>query len=202
MSDEEASGPEDLGVPWPKVGDRAFAQAARPVDGVNFALNGLGKSWKMMDGYKMAGDHLVERALANFGERDRLVFPILFTYRHFIELSLKVLIDRFGPGHGVPANWNTHKLMELWGLLRATFLAHGFEKPGEEEAVVEAIISEFDHLDPLSSSFRYPRDRHGEPLLLPRDEFDLRRLAEAMQKLESYFMACDGFLDAAANAGG
>lgn len=46
----------------------------------------------MIDGYKMAADCLVDDADDSERKRNRLIYPIVFCYRHFLELSLKHVI--------------------------------------------------------------------------------------------------------------
>src|ERR1700692_2298612 len=81
---------------WPKRGDKAFSvsenwqQNARVVTGVHSRLV------IMMTGYKAAADLLVEKSQRSGFDRDTLVYPIMFTYRQFIELELKYLIATYG----------------------------------------------------------------------------------------------------------
>lgn len=195
MSDEDAMNMEDLGISWPKLGDKAFSTAPRPIDNVVFHSNGVGKTWRMTEGYKRAADHLVKLANANWHEREHLVYPILFNYRHFIELSLKSLIDEFGPAVGVPANWKTHDLIVLWQALKRVYELYEAVERNDEDAAVESIIKEFALIDPGSFSFRYPRDTKGNPVSLVQSEVDLAGMANVMEALEVYFSGCEGYLD-------
>ncbi|WP_186421324.1 hypothetical protein [Bosea sp. CS1GBMeth4] len=195
MSEEEEGKSQDLGFPWPKLGDKAFSSAARPIDNVVINTSGHGKTWRMTDGYKRAADHLVKLANANWHEREHLVYPILFNYRHFIELSLKSLIDEFGPEVGVPANWKTHDLIVLWEALKRIYEIYGIVERNDEDTAVESVIKEFAVIDPGSFSFRYPRDTKGNPVSLPQSEVDLAEMANVMEALEVYFSGCEGYLD-------
>ncbi len=58
--------------------------------------NYLLRSNNHIHGYYMAADISVDSALDSHIERDRnmLFFPIVFNYRHYIELSLKNLIKK------------------------------------------------------------------------------------------------------------
>jgi hypothetical protein len=42
------------------------------------------------------------------------VYPIIFTYRQFIELELKYLIATYGFTVGIEANWRSHDVAFLW----------------------------------------------------------------------------------------
>lgn len=52
------------------------------------------QNWGMYTiGYKEAGDLLLQYAL-NVGRQNVLVYPIIFLYRHYIELQLKEIITK------------------------------------------------------------------------------------------------------------
>ena len=73
-----------------------------------------------MEGYKTAADELVEQALGakNVGRLDTFIFPILFLYRHFIELELKwiflVYSDGDSPVKKSVLDKVKHNLMKIW----------------------------------------------------------------------------------------
>jgi len=102
---------------WPKAGDRPFTQSQNWQDNAYIEPHGHGRLVMMMTGYKRAADLMVERAIADDVDRSSLVYPIIFNYRQFIELSLKYLIATYGHTVGVDAIWNTHDLSDLWKVL-------------------------------------------------------------------------------------
>ncbi len=71
----------------------------------------------LREGYKNSADDLVEIAISNGNDNktlDTYIFPILFSYRHSIELSLKHIYLRAKGvmpkgGHDLLALWNTIK---------------------------------------------------------------------------------------------
>ena len=69
----------------------------------------------MTDGYKTAADLMVAAAGQDRLTRDTLVFPIIFNYRHFLEISLKYLLATYGPNVDIESNWRSHDLATLWG---------------------------------------------------------------------------------------
>ena len=44
-------------------------------------------------GYKIATETLVDKVLSEQTNQDHLIYPIVFLYRHYIELRLKEIID-------------------------------------------------------------------------------------------------------------
>jgi hypothetical protein len=116
--------------------------------------------------YKDAGDRLVGLMGTTY-ERNMLGPPMLFLYRHSIELHLKSLLLDAGQllddPQTVPPK---HYLMKLWTTVRAMVLRVG---PNDEENEwllrADSIIQQFDDIDPTSFAFRYPVDTDGSPAL-------------------------------------
>ena len=54
------------------------------------------ESYQLLTALRKRADLSVERAIRDRMDRDMLVFPIIYNYRHFIELSLKYLIETYG----------------------------------------------------------------------------------------------------------
>ena len=75
---------------WPRQGDRAFVTSANPSENANIDESGQSRLVLVTDGYKTAGDLMVEAAGQDRLTRDTLVFPIIFNYRHFLEISPQI----------------------------------------------------------------------------------------------------------------
>lgn len=180
---------------WPKVGDKLFAAASAWHGNAVVTQSPRSRLAIMMRGYKVAADVLVERATASRGDRDFLVFPIIFNYRQFIELELKYILATYGPSVGVPAVWNSHGLAALWMKVQEVFEAYDGLETDNANAAVSALIAEFDQVDPGSFTYRYPVDTKGRPMDVAFEHVDLAALADVMEGLEGYFNGWDGFLD-------
>jgi hypothetical protein len=180
---------------WPRQGERAFVPAKRGLDNACVAPHQHTRLVMMMTGYKLAADLMVNRAAADRFDRDALVYPIIFNYRQFIELSLKYLISTYGNTVGVKAIWDTHSLDKLWRTFKTVLDAYQVDDPTGADPVVAAIVAEFSKMDPASFSYRYPVDTKGQPIPVAHDELDLAALAEVMQSVDMYFSGCDGYLD-------
>lgn len=148
----------------------------------------------MADGYKEAADVLVEKAMADRFLRHGLIYPILFCYRHFIELSLKYVISEYGHLTAEPPNSKDHDLEVLWPVFRKIVT---YCEEGDTEALtaVEAIVAEFAKLDPQSFTFRYPTNRKGDLIAINMDNIDLSNLRDTMEGVANYFSGTDGYLD-------
>ena len=187
-------------IRWPKTGDAPFVLADDPYDNANIAEDGFSRLVLMTSGYKLAADTMVERSAADRTDRDMLVFPIIFNYRQFLELSLKYHLATYGPTVGIDANWNTHILAALWQDFLEMLERYGTEDPDEADPIVGEIVLEFAKIDPRSYSYRYPVDIHGNPVPVAYSELHLVTLADVMNAVDGYFTGCDGYLSALQDA--
>ena len=185
---------------WPMQSDQPFSEASEPAGNANISGDGFTRFVLMIEGYKKAADLMVERTIKDWGERDMLVFPIIFNYRHFLELSLKYHLATHGHGVGVAAIWNSHDLVRLWSGFRDMLDRYEIDDPDEADPIVESIMLSYAQVDPGSFSHRYPVDRQGKPLPVARSELDLKNLADAMNAVANYFKGTDGYLSDLANA--
>jgi hypothetical protein len=143
---------------------------------------------------------MVASATDNRQMRDFLVFPIIFNYRQFLELSLKYQLATYGPAVGIEPNWNTHFLDRLWGEFLEMLERYRSEDPDEADPVVSEIILEFAKIDPASYSYRYPLDRHGNLVPVAYRDLHLPTLADVMEAVAGYFTGCDGYLSSLVDA--
>ena len=180
---------------WPRQGDRAFVTPANPSENANIDESGQSRLVLMTDGYKTAGDLMVEAAGQDRLTRDTLVFPIIFNYRHFLEISLKYLLATYGATVGIEPNWRSHDLATLWGSVLEMLDRYGSTDPDEADPIVGAIILEFAKIDPASYSYRYPVDRNGRLLPVAQNDLHLPTLADVMNGVSAYFDGCDAYLD-------
>lgn len=179
---------------WPRQGDIPFVVADEPFDNANIADDGFTRLVLMTDGYKEAADLMVRAASDDRSMRGMLVFPIIFNYRQFLELSLKYQLATYGPAVDIKPNWKTHYLDKLWGEFWEMLERYGTKDPDEADPVVGKIILEFAKIDPGSYSYRYPVDRQGNPVPVAYSDLHLPTLAGVMDKVAGYFTGCDGYL--------
>jgi len=95
-------------------------------------------------GYKNAADILVDE-VDDLLQRDSLVFPIVYNYRHYLELLLKHIAKL--------TNINfkkNHNLSRLWDEVKINI-----DVSSEQKALIEGVIHEFNHFDERSTNFRY-----------------------------------------------
>ena len=120
-------------------------------------------------GYRQATELLLQRFLADpegtAGERDSLVLPILFLFRHYLELRFKDIIVYGQVLSGQPARWrHGHDLESLWTEVQELCNAVYGSSVSAEFVKVGECVTDLCQLDPNSTSFRYPRDTNGCPI--------------------------------------
>ncbi len=186
---------------WPKAGDRLFQVSPHWDGNACVAEHPHSRMVMMMSGYKRCADLMVEQATRYRPDRDSLVFPIIFNYRQYLELSLKYLISSYGLTVEVDPIWNSHKLTQLWTRFMQVLDRYGADDDHDATTAVAKIVAEFARVDPNSFSFRYPVDTQGQAIELTHDYLDLAALADVMRGVDGFFSGCDGYLDALQSAG-
>ena len=152
---------------WPMEGDTPFVEAADPMDNALIAKDDFARLVLMTDGYKRAADIAVAHCAEHPVDRDFLVYPIIFNYRQFIELSLKYQLATHGRPVEIEANWNTHKLEDLWQGFEKMLERYGTPDPDEADPVVASVVAQFAEdrsevrLLPLSGRSKRRSPAHG-----------------------------------------
>ena len=171
---------------WPKRGYNIFAPGRDRRKLAEFG--GEPRSWfaALSSGYKKAADLLVEEA---DGSRNFIVYPIIFCYRHFVELSIKGLLAQYRQ-----PMWNCHDLMNLWTTflrVRDEYVVEGGQErdPIDQNARTAATeyIQQLSNFDPTSVVSRYHVNTTGRSLSIKHKYIDLHHLEQGMDDLEAYF---------------
>jgi hypothetical protein len=188
VSDTPRTTDAEADLPWPQKGDDPFAliNGANLIACLNFMPD---EPWGgYAQGFKMSADLSVAYCEQRGFDQDFLVYPVLFGYRHYIELALKEIIRAARrlldePG-GVP---ETHNLSNLWNT--AEPLLKQVEPNGQRTYEdVRECIARFTSIDPTSEAGRYPVKRDGG-LSLPEDRYhlELGQLRDVVERLSSFF---------------
>lgn len=129
----------------------------------------------------------------------RLVYSILFAYRHAVEVALKFIIDFYGDRDAAPR----HGLRELWERARAIVEWSCFPDDADLRAF-DSVIAELDQADRNSTAFRYawPRrplmeaelEADGHPLDREDVPLDLAVVADVMDRVEAFLNEMQGRL--------
>lgn len=144
---------------FPNQQDRLFKEEESSNTGVWLDNPASNKFFLYSEGYKEAGKRLYEVSKESSFYKNLLVYPMVFSYRQFIELRLKELIImgyKYLDMHGSDFP-NTHNILELWRIYRENILP-SIDNTIEKDILdnIEKIINEFHNEDPLSFAYRYP----------------------------------------------
>ena len=174
----------------PELGDQLFIEGKDWFN--NACLNYLKDNWDLyIMGYKLAGDKLVEYIVKKNVDQDFLVFPIVFLYRHHIELQLKIIIREGNKLLGIEEDFESiHKLDKLW-TKASSIIKKVWPKIGSNIFIaVSNYIFQFNNIDPKSFSFRYPEDKERNKNLNGLEKLNIRNFSEVINKLANFLEGC------------
>jgi hypothetical protein len=137
------------------------------------------------DGFRRAGEVLGKHALAQSHDIPTLVMPILYCYRHWLELRLKYLVLLGGEWNDETLKQeNTHDLATLWGLVRPTIEDAYPNDDRDELDRVEAVVLELAKADPSPGvAFRYSHYKAGRPTLASIAKINVKTVVDVMEKV-------------------
>ena len=171
-------------LPWPDENSHVFLRG-EPSRRVAWIPKDPAQWHRYACGYKEAAERVYESWVAL--SDDSLVFPIVFLYRHYVELRLKELLQSAERYLDLPREWQSnHKIGELWGCLNQ-LLPQIF--PDEPEADLQnagRLVRELAQGDPLSFHFRYPESKDGRQHLENLERLDIVSFADAMRRLSAF----------------
>lgn len=149
---------------------------------MNAVLPAYHPSWYVYaEGYKRAADCLVQQLMRSRHEIDFLVYPIIFLYRQYLELSLKVMIrDSEEALDHEEASPRTHDLRPLWARCRKRLERTLDCMSRDDLEVIENCINQFSVIDKCSETFRYPERKDGSLVQHSVTHINLRNLMDEM----------------------
>jgi hypothetical protein len=155
-------------------------------------------SWSAYrEGYKKAADALVLKLLdsdcdyiADLHIRFGMIYPIMFLYRHYIEIEFKDLIALAGMTSLVDIKkMSGHDLRKLWSkVLECVEAVQGKDTRQEFEDAFEKVIEYFEQVDPHGDGFRYPKNVKGNAQWDSSFEVDIVKVNSDIKRLDHF---CD-----------
>lgn len=141
--------------------------------------------YRRRNGFQSAAVLLLEEAAAapQWNDRDSLVWPALYSFRHYVELELKYLIREFPElGLGVPPA--THRLRKLWLSVAEGFTRCFGDEDREPFDVLERAIAMLEALDPAGDGFRYATTRIGKSSMIEDAYLDPQVLLRLIREVD------------------
>jgi hypothetical protein len=175
--------------------DRIFNSSHQPG---NIVFNYTGRPFddltSFADGYWDAAHALADRFAANPAHADDEGYPVLFLYRHALELYLKAIVYRGASLLGLISQENVstdrlfhdHSLKKLLSSMQAIARQMKWDFGDSGLASYEEfakLIRRLDEVDPGSYSFRYPISKSGVPALPHHFVVSVLQFAEVMDRL-------------------
>lgn len=187
---------------WPKKADRLLKPGTDWDTSAGFASHQLSRDAYIWDGYMTAGAALIDETERRPVDRDTLIYPILFNYRHGLEAAMKWTIEQYG---SLANTWldpddRNHDLWALWKLCKKIFTVAAEANSAEDEAVqvVEQVVKDFQQIDKSGTAFRYSKNKNGASIMLPANRIDLGNVQRVMEAVDNFFKGSDGWLDSLA----
>jgi len=208
MADDEESVVGTL--PPPRKSDVLFGAGADWQ--ANACVSSIDPAMAYQDGYRSAALHLANHVFESERGQDYLVYPIVYLYRHHIELTLKSIIDAsvFVTDYTLTKNdldaLGRHDLAKLWKLARpmldpACELGGESPLPPDDLEGIDSYIDQLHQHDPDGQRFRYStikaKGRKTATLRsLPDDlrHINIRNFADGMEKLSDYLEGLDNWI--------
>ena len=181
---------------WPSQDDDLFKEGE---DWWNTAIvdtRGFSR-YMVAGGFKQAADLLVQHVNSTQMDQDSLVFPIMFSYRQYLELTLKRLIldgrSLLGRCGEYPAGHDLRKLWRECRILLDEIFPDDSEGPHD---AIEKNIEEFMKVDPKSEAYRYLVDKKGDPIKTHKTRVPLVNVAQVMDGIANLFSGSIDAIDA------
>jgi len=128
-----------------------------------------------------------------------LVYPILFCYRHYLELRIKQLIfyvvamqnalaqiDAATAARKEEDVYGKHGLKALWNMLQHLDAKIDLWATGSQRKGLLRLLDELDRQDPVAQAARYPIDSKGNQTLTGLSIVDMGNVKTAVHKVARY----------------
>jgi len=169
----------------------------------NACVDGIDNAMAYQDGYRRAALHLVEYVCDAGRGQDYLVYPIVYLYRHHIELTLKSIINvacfliEYTLTESDLDTLRHHDLAKLWTLARPLLnpiceLGGSPTLPLDDLEGIDSYILQLHKHDPDGQRFRYStRKAKRLPSLPHLKHINIRDFGIAAEKLADYLDGLD-----------
>ena len=160
---------------------------------VNFSTN---PAYGYSEGYYRAANILVDWINQNQTNQDTLVYPILFLYRHHLELSLKRILEKakqLGIRESVVPHG--HKLIQLWAETKSLLIQLAGGKHDIWYDSITDFVAIISEIDPNSESFRYAVQTDGKQSLEGITHINLDVMYDIMESVSGYLSASIDYMN-------
>jgi hypothetical protein len=185
---------------WPKAGDRVTQHVSKPTDAY-VSEEAYERAIFLWRGYFKAGKLLAEECERRPFEVNYLIYPMMFNYRHGLEVAMKEIISEYGAAVNVSlSDDKDHNLLELWKLYK--LMSDELSPQGGDGAdkAVGLVIQDFHELDRSAVAFRYSTNKDGAKFKFASGVVTIARLKDVMEGCQHYFEGSDEYYHAQVQA--
>ncbi|CDZ68320.1 Hypothetical protein NGAL_HAMBI2605_66110 [Neorhizobium galegae bv. orientalis] len=190
----------------PRADDVLFGSNSR-----DWHLNACIQHWGEVDyaykaGFRKAALQLTQKMCEQPIDQDSVVYPIVYLYRHHVELMLKDifrlvadLLDVSISG-GQEKHLGRHDLAQLWSMIQPMLdavceMAGEDPLPAADLDGIDGYMRQLNNHDPRGESFRYARSRDAtRTLRADLVHINIRSFAIQMEKLADYLGGLENWL--------
>lgn len=184
-------------MPWPKYGMKLFIDHGEYHECSHFGWGCTETQfYGYIHGYQLSADELIDRLSErnDLGYLDTIIYPVMFLYRQFIELSLKQIYFYYSREDAKDKikriQRTSHDLIAIWKEVKIVLIeASDCRDDKESIETVENYIMQFSEIDNSSFRFRYPVNKQFEQTVEKQQKINLSNLKSRMTELGNFFDA-------------
>lgn len=188
----------DTNLENPNSEDRLFVHS-KDYWHLNACITKFDGDHSYISGYLKAAKLLARIVIFSASYMDTLVYPIIYLYRHYLELQLKHLIYEGAIMTDLEIDiklekiLHEHNLMSLWGSFVPLFEEICQHESDLEEVKkgMESYIQQIHEIDPQSFSFRYKKSKTGKNNLEEKSYINIGLFCQNMEKLTDLLEGID-----------
>jgi hypothetical protein len=178
---------------YPRPGDSIFRHGTDPDTSPDVSWPGTGLQRAYAEGYRRAASLIVDAILEgrHLGHPDTLLYPVVFLYRHSLELQLKLLVAA-GMYHqdgeiDFKRLHTTHRLDHLWERGKRLLLEIRPDAADDASPIahLDPLVQELHDIDLGGQAFRYSltKDAQRHDLASAPRTIDLENLRDVMTRV-------------------
>lgn len=140
-------------------------------------------------GYFEAGKRLCESLVENHSRVDVVIYPLVYTFRHAIELGLKHLCIVLPKliNENISIKY-THSLFDNWNMVKP-YLVKLPDGYNDQEPIqyFEKVLNDLIQFDPKGETFRFPKARDGQLFLQEASHINVVVFGDIMLEIYKIF---------------